>query len=72
MTPNESDAIIKYVEFQIEHILRATEKSIDPDLLPELFAMGHDMLTDLRRTFDVQIEIDDATKLDGQLKNLKK
>lgn len=72
MTPNERDAVIKYVEFHMETILRASEEKVEPEFLPELFSMSQSMLDDLYQTFDTQVSIDEAETLEAHLRNLKK
>lgn len=60
MNPNNKAALMEYIEFHVDHLTSQVEKNVPAEYVPVLWKMSKDMLTDIERTFDLEVVLSSA------------
>lgn len=60
MTNGEKEALLMYVDSQVMAMCQSIEKHVDPDAVGTLWEQAYDLIEDLERTLQSQIELQEA------------
>ena len=60
MNLNHKAALMEYIEFHLDQFAERIQPHVEPEYVPTLWKMSRDMLTDMDRTFDMEVALTEA------------